>query len=242
MTETLSSSPSPTPVHMVVDTGVDDALAIVAAALHPAIHLVEVSAAAGNVSRPIAWRNSRAILDLLGPRAGEVVLSVGAYRRADGRAWPARGVHGPDGLAGLAPPSTRAPAGDLPHLRCAQGRLVCCAPLTTLLGLAPTDVLATYARPGEANDAMDPVAARTVRAQWHVTHAPLPEPLTTPTVRTAERLPSNDLAGVVRGLLAHQQRRGAGLGDADAVLRLAGSEDPVEDLLALVGAASRVRP
>ena len=88
-------------LRMVVDTGVDDALALVAAVLHPGLDVVEVVAAGGNVARSQCAANTRFVLGLLGVPA--VPVTAGADRRADGLAYAGRAVHGPDGLAGLAP-------------------------------------------------------------------------------------------------------------------------------------------
>jgi hypothetical protein len=214
-------------VRLVVDTGVDDALALVAAVLHPGLDLVEAVAVGGNVSRDQALTNTRFVLGLLG--AHTVRLTVGASRRADGQPYAGRAVHGPDGLAGLAPPAacTAAAAEADP-----SARLVCLGPLTTLLGWTPDKVVATYARAGQPNHELDPVAADRVRATWDVRDGSVP-PRTDAGVPADGIVADTDLGRLVRGLLAHQAARGAGLGDADAVLRLAGETRPGEAFVAL---------
>jgi hypothetical protein len=217
-------------VHLVVDTGVDDALAIVVAVLDPRLSLTGVTCTAGNVSLVQSVANTRHVLDALG--AGSVPLTVGADRRRDGRPFVPRTVHGPGGLVGLTPSvPDSAGVGRVDRLEVAgDTTLVCLAPLTTLLDLAPGEVVATYARPGEANDGMDPIAARTVRTAWTVTHVRPRASL----AAWPEMGHQGGVGGLVDRLVQHQRRRGAGLGDAEAVLRLAGTADPVDDLRRLV--------
>lgn len=216
------------PVHLVVDTGVDDALALVAACLHPRLHLSGVTVTAGNTCLERAWANTTEVLGLLG--ADTVPVSVGSARRADGAAFDERGLHGPDGLGGLGPPTTpTVPAGGQAEIDPAV-TLVCLAPMTPLLEMPATQVVASYARPGQANYELDPAAARLVRASWHVRDDVGRAALT----EWPRGLASSPLAALVDGLVRHQLRRGAGLGDAEVVLRLAGVSDPVSQLWRLV--------
>jgi len=137
-------------------------------------------------------------------------------------------VHGPGGLAGLTRPVPDAddvgPVADL--VIAPDATLVCLAPLTTLLELDPRAVVATYARPGEANHAMDPVAAQRVRRSWDVSDVRSGSSLTAWPARAS----SAGVPGLVERLVGHQRRRGAGLGDAEAVFAVAGAADPVADL------------
>lgn len=222
----------PRRLHLVVDTGVDDALAIVAAWVHPGLELAAVTAAAGNVTLARAVANTRHVLDGLG--AASVPVTAGAPLRCDGQPFRHRDVHGPDGLAGLVGrlppqgPTSRPPVVDVDA---SDALLVCLAPLTTLLDAAPRAVLATYARPGEANHAMDTAAADTIRATWLVRDADTSSDLSGWAPRAG---PGSPVAGLVDDLVRHQQERGAGLGDAAAVLHLAGAADPARELAALV--------
>ena len=241
MTRSPDPPDSPLAVHLLVDTGVDDALAVVAAALHPATRLAEVTVCAGNVAQSVATRNTRLVLDVLAPRTGAVPMTGGAATRADGQPFVVRAVHGADGLAGLRGHEASDDPDDdtathVPRVARAAGTLVCAAPQTTLAWLRPGHVLTTYGREGEVNYDMDPDAARQVAATWAVEHAAAPPPLTRDDVdRAYAGLPSHHrdapLAHLVRALLRHQADRGAGLGDADAVLHLAGSNDPLSDLV-----------
>lgn len=236
-------------LRVVVDTGVDDALALVAAVLHPGLDLVEVVATGGNVARGQSVANTRFVLGLLGVPA--VPVTAGAERRADGLPYAGRAVHGSDGLAGLAPrgqpQAAVVPAAPHGHPTTGDALLVCLGPLTTLLAWDPGEAVATYARPGEANHALDPAAAIRVRDTWQVHDAPAPADAAAVAHAVGRaagqwaRLPSTDLGRLVIALLAHQAARGTGLGDADAVLRLAGESRPVDTLAELLRAWERVR-
>jgi purine nucleosidase len=86
-------------VHMDVDTGVDDALAIWMAVNLPGVQVVGISTVAGNTSARQAGVNTAYLLRRLGV---EVPIYVGREQTCDGRAVkPAASVHGEDGLGGL---------------------------------------------------------------------------------------------------------------------------------------------
>jgi inosine-uridine nucleoside N-ribohydrolase len=200
------------PVVAVVDTGVDDALALVVAARHPALDLRGVVCTAGNVPLERVLANTRHVLDLLDAR---VPVALGAARSLDGLRFAGRSVHGPDGLAGLGPVGTT-DASDRAVLTAAElvtpdAIVVCLGPLTPLVGLPIGRVVASYAHPGEANFEMDPPAARSVAAE----QADVPDH---PVSITPGQTP---LGEFVAGLLHHQAHRAAGLGDAAVMLGLA---------------------
>ena len=126
-----------------VDTGIDDALAILYAVASPALELCGVTTVVGNVAAEAAARNSAAVLACAG--AGDVPVAVGATRTLAGhgpRAGPTN--HGPDGLGGVRLPAGADPSYDDPGavLRAAAARgpvtLVGLAPLTNVAGLAHT--------------------------------------------------------------------------------------------------------
>lgn len=213
----------------VVDTGVDDALALVVAARHPALDLRGVVCTGGNVPLPRVLANTKYVLDLLDAK---VPIAIGAERSLDGRPYGGRSVHGPDGLAGLGPPDEPAPDRVVRtgrHDTAAQGLVrpdnsrenvvVSLGPLTPLVGVPATRIVAAYARPGQANYEMDPAAA----AQVTVEPADVPDH---PVPIAPGEAP---LGGLVAGLLRHQVGRGAGLGDAAVMLALAEPDlDPRE--------------
>ena len=200
------------PVVAVVDTGVDDALALVVAARHPALDLRGVLCTAGNVPLERVLANTHHVLSLLDVRAP---VAVGAARRLNGLRFAGRSVHGPDGLAGLGPQDGPVTS-DRVVLAAAElvtpdVVVVSLGPLTSLVGLPVGRVVASYARPGEANHEMDPPAARSVAAE----KADVPDH---PVSITPGEGPLGEL---VADLLRHQARRAAGLGDAAVMLGLA---------------------
>jgi inosine-uridine nucleoside N-ribohydrolase len=125
-----------------VDTGIDDALALLYAVASPAVELCGVTVVAGNVPVEVGARNSAAVLAAAG--AGDVPVAIGAARTTAG-AGPRTGPtnHGPDGLGGVVLP----PAPERPGLRvrdvvdaAARGgpyALVGLAPMTNVAEVAP---------------------------------------------------------------------------------------------------------
>jgi hypothetical protein len=215
----------------VVDTGVDDAMALVVAVRHPALDLRGVVCTAGNVPLARVLANTRYVLDLLG---AAVPIAAGAERRMDGERFGDRSVHGPDGLAGLGPADEPAPdpvvrpdksnaAGQrvvrpdnregvaVADLITPEDVVVSLAPLTPCVGVPAGRIVAVYARPGQANYEMDPVAAALV----DVEHLDVPDH---PVEISHGVTPVGEL---VTGLVRHQVGRGAGLGDAAVMLALA---------------------
>jgi pyrimidine-specific ribonucleoside hydrolase len=93
-----------------VDTGTDDALAILYALAHPELELLGIACVAGNVALDQVVINTCKVLDAAG--AGDIPVGVGAReplkehaRRKGG------GSHGPNGLAGIElPESSRDPS------------------------------------------------------------------------------------------------------------------------------------
>ena len=159
-----------------VDTGIDDALAILYAVASPALELCGVTTVVGNVAAEAAARNSAAVLACAG--AGDVPVAVGATRTLAGhgpRAGPTN--HGPDGLGGVRLPAGADPSYDDPGavLRAAAARgpvtLVGLAPLTNVAGLAhtATDLVLVGGElaaeePPEPNAGHDPAATARVLA------------------------------------------------------------------------------
>ncbi|MFE4197249.1 nucleoside hydrolase [Paenarthrobacter sp. NPDC056912] len=91
-----------------VDTGVDDALALMVAARHADWNLRAVTCVAGNTSLEGVVRNTLTVLDAVG--ATDVPVAAGAARPLLGEPRDAGHVHGSDGLADLGwPRSARAP-------------------------------------------------------------------------------------------------------------------------------------
>lgn len=116
-----------------VDTGIDDALALLYAVASPTLDLCGVTAVAGNVPVEVAARNAAAVLAHAG--AVGVPVAAGASRTTAG-AGPRTGPtnHGPDGLGGVALPLPVVRPGD--DVESLVGRVAGAGPFT-LVGLAP---------------------------------------------------------------------------------------------------------
>lgn len=99
---------APVPVLLDVDTGVDDACAILLAARHPGIDLRAVTCVAGNADVDQVVRNTLIVLQAAG--RPDVPVARGAERPLLEPARPARHVHGADGMGDLGlPPAPQAP-------------------------------------------------------------------------------------------------------------------------------------
>lgn len=179
-----------------VDTGIDDALAILTAALSNEIDLVGCTVVWGNVDVAQGARNTAEVLRLAGH--GDVPVAVGAAGPRDGRpAVLSPEVHGADGLGGCADtalePELAAESAvelllRLSHEHAGELEIVAVGPLTnlaaaldadaslperirqvTIMGgaaLAPGNVSDT----AEANIWHDPEAAQVVLdASWELT-------------------------------------------------------------------------
>ena len=97
-----------TPIVLDVDTGVDDACALLLAALHPELDLWAVTCVGGNAPLPQVVRNTLTVLDTAG--RADVVVAAGADRPLLEDPVDARHVHGEDGMGDLDwPRSTREP-------------------------------------------------------------------------------------------------------------------------------------
>ncbi|RFA13516.1 nucleoside hydrolase [Subtercola boreus] len=133
-----------TKVLLDVDTGVDDAMAILFAVAHPAIDLLGVSCVAGNAALPQVVENTLKVLDAAG--AGDIPVAAGATRPLLAPARDASHVHGSDGLGGIElPPTTRRAVaqGSVAMLR---EQLLASSEPVTIIALAPQTNLALLLR------------------------------------------------------------------------------------------------
>ncbi len=87
------------PVVLDVDTGVDDALALLLAACSPELEVLAVTCVAGNATLEQVGANTRAVLDLAGLEA--VPVALGAPRPLLNEPSVASYVHGKNGIAEL---------------------------------------------------------------------------------------------------------------------------------------------
>jgi pyrimidine-specific ribonucleoside hydrolase len=92
------------PVILDVDTGVDDALALLFAVKHPGIDIRAITCVAGNASLAQVVDNTLRILEVAG--APQIPVAAGATRPLLAAARPASHVHGENGLGGLDLPTT----------------------------------------------------------------------------------------------------------------------------------------
>jgi purine nucleosidase len=101
-----------TPLILDVDTGIDDAFALLYALAAPDARLIGVSAVAGNVGLAKAARNTRAVLALAG--RADVPVWEGAAAPLLGHVEDASDIHGSTGLGRAVLPDP-APAPQAPH-------------------------------------------------------------------------------------------------------------------------------
>ena len=132
------------PVILDVDTGIDDALAILTAVSHPGIDVLGISCVTGNASLERVVENTLRVLDVAG--APDIPVAAGAVRPLLAPPRSAGHVHGEDGLAGIVlPESARVPesGGAVAMLR----RLILEHPVpVTIVALAPQTNLALLLR------------------------------------------------------------------------------------------------
>jgi purine nucleosidase len=186
------------PLLMDVDTGVDDAVALLLAVASPAAELVAATCVAGNVPAPQAAENTLAVLELAGASDVEVALGSAAPLVAPPRTATS---HGPRGLghAELPPPRSSPSTRFAPDLIVDEARrspgellLVATGPLTNVaLALRREPELprllggvsvmgGAFGHPGnttpaaEFNVLVDPEAAAAVFAAFSVEDAPRP--------------------------------------------------------------------
>jgi purine nucleosidase len=97
------------PLILDVDTGIDDALALLYAAASPEAELVGITTAAGNVEVEHVTRNTLAVLELAG--RGEVEVAAGAAAPLCRVLTPTPETHGPEGIGrATVPPPAAAPS------------------------------------------------------------------------------------------------------------------------------------
>ncbi|MDN5764198.1 MAG: nucleoside hydrolase [Humibacillus sp.] len=99
---------APIPIVLDVDTGVDDACALLLAATHPGLDLRAVSCVGGNAPVDDVVRNTLVALEAAGRR--DVPVARGADRPLLEKAVDARHVHGDDGMGELGWPTAPTPA------------------------------------------------------------------------------------------------------------------------------------
>ncbi|SDK62480.1 nucleoside hydrolase [Nonomuraea jiangxiensis] len=128
-----------------VDTGVDDALAIIFAVRHPGLRLRAVTCVAGNAGLDQVVSNTLKVLDAAGAPA-DVPVSAGADRPLVERARDAGHIHGADGLADLGLPASARTASSRPALELLRDTVLSAPEPVVIAGLAPLTNLALLLR------------------------------------------------------------------------------------------------
>ena len=132
------------PVILDVDTGVDDALAILFAVAHPGIDVLGISCVAGNASLERVVENTLRILDVAS--APDIPVAAGARRPLLEPARSASHVHGEGGLGTLRlPPSDRRALG-ISSIELMRTLIEASPRPVTLVALAPQTNLALLLR------------------------------------------------------------------------------------------------
>ncbi len=136
-------TPVRTPIVLDVDTGVDDAYALLLAALHPDLDLRAVTCVGGNAGLADVVANTLTVLDACDRR--DVPVGAGAARPLLEEPVDARHVHGDDGMGDLDwPRSNRSPEGrhavellrDVLVYAAAQGERITLVPLAPMTNIA----------------------------------------------------------------------------------------------------------
>lgn len=132
------------PVILDVDTGVDDALAILFAVKHPEIDVLAISCVAGNASLEQVVDNTLKILDAADAPA--IPVAAGAIRPLIEPARSASHVHGADGLGGIQLPATARVAETVSAVELMRRTIMNAERPVTLVALAPQTNLALLLR------------------------------------------------------------------------------------------------
>ncbi|QYH35859.1 nucleoside hydrolase [Salinibacterium sp. M195] len=127
-----------------VDTGIDDALALMLAVRHPDVNLRAVTCVAGNASLEQVVRNTLTVLDAAG--AGDIPVAAGAVRPLLAEANHAAHVHGSDGLGDLALPASTRTVVPMHAVELLRREILASPTPVTLVPLAPMTNIALLVR------------------------------------------------------------------------------------------------
>jgi pyrimidine-specific ribonucleoside hydrolase len=126
------------PAHTIVmdvDTGTDDALAILYAVQHPDLTVTGLSCVAGNASLEQVVLNTHKVLDAAG--APSIPVAAGAVKPLIERLRQEGHFHGEDGLGGIELPDTRRTPSTLTAVELLRQQIVGAHAPVTLVCLAP---------------------------------------------------------------------------------------------------------
>ncbi len=124
------------PILLDVDTGTDDALAILYAVRHPELDVLGISCVAGNSGVDQVVTNTLKVLDAAGAPPN-LPVARGAAQPLVERARPEGAFHGPDGLGGVQLDESTRPSSDLTAVEMLRQQIVGSPEPVTLVGLAP---------------------------------------------------------------------------------------------------------
>lgn len=127
-----------------VDTGIDDAFALLFAARHPEINLLGVTCVDGNTNLNQVVINTLKVLDAAG--AGDIPVSGGATRPLIDEPRYAEYVHGSDGLGDLGTPASSRKLDPRPAVELLRDLIEESAEPVTLVPLAPLTNIALFLR------------------------------------------------------------------------------------------------
>lgn len=125
----------PTEIILDVDTGVDDALALLFAVRHPDLRVRAVTCVAGNVGVEAVVRNTLLALDAAG--AGDIPVARGAATPLVAPARDASYVHGADGMGDLDLPGPKRELVDVHAVELLRREILAASEPVTLVLLAP---------------------------------------------------------------------------------------------------------
>ncbi|WP_104083844.1 nucleoside hydrolase [Cryobacterium sp. Y11] len=140
----MTNSAAAIPVILDVDTGVDDALAILFAVKHPGIDVIGISCVAGNAALDRVVENTLRVLDVVD--APLIPVAAGASRPLLEPARSAAHVHGESGLGTLQLPPTDRWAESVSSIELMRRLILDSQRPVTLVGLAPQTNLALLLR------------------------------------------------------------------------------------------------
>lgn len=132
---------NPIPVILDVDTGVDDALAILLAVRHPALDVRAISCVAGNVSLEQVVTNTLGLLTLLGRE--DVPVAAGMRRPMLGVPRDASYIHGENGVGDIDLPEPGIRAVDAHAVVLLRDVIMSAEHEITIIALAPMTNIAT---------------------------------------------------------------------------------------------------
>jgi len=127
-----------------VDTGIDDALALMVAVRHPNVNLRAVTCVAGNASLEQVVRNTLTVLDAAG--ADSIPVAAGASRPLLAEANHAAHVHGADGLGDLSLPQSSRAVEPVHAVELLRREILASPTPVTLVPLAPMTNIALLVR------------------------------------------------------------------------------------------------